>query len=128
MNICLLPETRRMALEAVNNAPDGSILEIRESNRTLSQNRFYWELLRTVELQLKPEGRKYNAEVWHEYFKARYLIPKMMELPNGKLKEVERTTTDLSKKEFSDYIEQVMAFASEHGAVWSNSMLQEFPI
>jgi hypothetical protein len=92
-------------------------LEIRESNRTKSQNRFYWELLGAIEMQLVNEGRRYRAEIWHEYFKARYLVPKMMELPNGKLKEVERTTTDLSKKEFSDYIEQVMAFASEHGVI-----------
>ena len=117
MNICLLPDTRKMAIDAINKAPDGSILEIRESNRTKSQNRFYWELLSAIEMQLVNEGRKYRAEIWHEYFKARYLVPKMMELPNGKLKEVERTTTDLSKKEFSDYIEQVMAFASEHGVI-----------
>ncbi len=117
MNICLLPDTRKMAIDAINNAPDGSILEIRESNRTKSQNRFYWELLSAIEMQLVNEGRRYRAEIWHEYFKARYLVPKMMELPNGKLKEVERTTTDLSKKEFSDYIEQVMAFASEHGVI-----------
>ena len=117
MNICILPDTRKMAIDAINNAPDGSILEIRESNRTKSQNRFYWELLSAIEMQLVNEGRKYRAEIWHEYFKARYLVPKMMELPNGKLKEVERTTTDLSKKEFSDYIEQVMAFASEHGVI-----------
>lgn len=128
MQIKIIEGTRAMALEAVRNAPEGSYLEIRECNRTMSQNRFYWSILRSCEMQLVPENRRYRAEIWHEYFKARFLTTKMMELPNGKLKEVERTTTDLTKREFADYIEQVMAFASEHGMVWSPEMLENFPL
>lgn len=122
------PYTRELAFEALRNAPDGFVMEIRHSDRTTQQNRFYWALLRDISEQLRPQSKIYDADTWHEYFKTKYLIPKMFKLPNGKLKEVERTTTELTKVEFTDYVEQVLAFATEHGLVWSEEMVKEFNI
>lgn len=118
--------TRELAFEALRNVPNGFVMEIRHGDRTSQQNRFYWALLRDISEQLRPQKVMYDADTWHEYFKTKYLIPKMFKLPNGKYKEVERTTTELTKVEFAEYIEQVLAFATEHGLVWSEEMIREF--
>lgn len=126
--IKITPYTREVAFEALRNAPDGFVLEIRQEDRTLAQNRFYWAMLRDIEEQIMPENCKYTADTWHEYFKTRYLPTRMLELPNGMVKEIERTTTELTKKEFGDYVEQVLAFSTEHGLVWSDEMVKEYQI
>jgi hypothetical protein len=48
--------------------------------------------------------------VWHKYFKQRFLPYGVVELPYAHLAESEPTTTELTKQEFSDFVEQVMQF------------------
>lgn len=46
----------------------------------------------------------------------------MIELPNGGLKEIETSTTDLSTESFSDYVEQILEYALEKGLIWTDEM------
>jgi len=46
----------------------------------------------------------------------------MTELPGGQIIESEPTTTGLTKQEFSDYVEQVLAWATEHGLTQTDEM------
>lgn len=112
--------TRELAFEALRNAPNGFVMEIRHEDRTSQQNRFYWALLRDISEQLRPQKVIYDADVWHEHMKTKFLIPKLMKLPNGKYKEIDRTTTELTKQEFSDFVEQVLAYATQHGLILSD--------
>ncbi len=57
-----------------------------------------------------------------DYFKTRYLPGRMLELPNGQVMEAEPTTTGLTKAQFSDYVEQVLAWAINHGLTQTDEM------
>lgn len=122
----ITPNNRLNIIEAIRTAPDYQIVEIRPEDRTAAQNRFYWATLRQISESIAPQGRTYNADVWHEYCKTRWLSTMMIELPNGEIKEVERTTTNLTKHEFSDYITQVLAWCGEMGMLWSDDMVHNF--
>jgi hypothetical protein len=46
----------------------------------------------------------------------------MIELPNGQLKEVEASTTELNTESFTNYVEQILAYALEKGLIWTDEM------
>ena len=118
----ITPNNRLDIIEAIRQAPNWQIVELRAEDRTAAQNRFYWSTLNQIADCLRPTGRKYSADTWHEYLKTMFLNTMMIELPNGDLKEVERTTTNLSKQEFSDYVANVLAWANDNGVRWSDEM------
>jgi len=83
-----------------------------DKNRTSSQNRYLWGCVYTT----LAENRD-SKEYWHNYWKCRLLIPKMigrdanMEklINNGKINYIGNllSTVNLSIKEMSDYIEKI---------------------
>jgi len=73
------------------------------------------------DLKKKGKGRPV-----HIYAPTIHLAEILKNFEQEKYKEVERTTTELTKIEFTEYIEQVLAFATEHGLVWSEEMMREF--
>ncbi len=97
----ITPSNRNDILEVIRQAPNWQIVELRTEDRTAAQNRFYWATLHQISDCLRPTGKKYDADTWHEYLKTMFLHTMMIELPNGDLKEVERTTTNLTKQEFA---------------------------
>lgn len=121
MRIILTTESDRIkALEAVKGAELGLMVTIIKPPRTAAQNRFYWALLTACSEQLV--GGRFSQEIWHQWAKSRFLGSEMIELPNGGLKEVETSTTDLSTESFSDYVEQILAYALEKGLIWTDEM------
>ena len=52
--------------------------------------------------------------VWHKYFKERFLPGSIIELPYGHIVEAEPSTAELTKEQFSEYIEKVMQFYHLH--------------
>jgi hypothetical protein len=119
----LLTETNRLdIMELIRQTPNNWILEIRSPDRTAAQNRFYWATLRQISEWVKPERKKYDPNVWHSYMKELFLRNELIELPNGELIEAEKTTTNLSKHDFSDYVTNVLAWANENGVIWSDEM------
>ena len=79
-----------------------------KSKRSLDQNRLYWALLHQVEDQAWVEGRQYSSKVWHECAKRRFLG--LVDLPGGGHMAI--STATLSTKEFSEYVEEVSAWAT----------------
>jgi hypothetical protein len=122
----ITPNNRLDVIEAIRQAPDWLIVELRPEDRTAAQNRFYWATLNQISDCLRPTGRTYSADTWHEYLKTMFLHTMMIELPNGDLKEVERTTTNLNKQEFADYITQVLSWANDNGVYWNDSMYDAY--
>ncbi|MCA0188852.1 MAG: recombination protein NinB [Proteobacteria bacterium] len=110
---------RQRALQAVRDAPAGYVVTIQEPARNSLQNAFYWALLADISDQLEPDGKHFGPQTWHEHFKGAYLEPDLVELPNGKYKFVEPTTTKLGRRAFSNYVEQIMVWAVEAGVVFS---------
>jgi hypothetical protein len=113
---------RQRAIEAVKNARQGWVVRIEPPNRTSAQNSFYWATLAAISEQIRPKGQTHDQDVWHHYFKARFLPGRMIELPNGQVIESEPTTTGLTKAQFSDYVEQVLAWATNHGLQMTDEM------
>jgi len=113
---------RKRALQAVSAAKPGWVVSIQPPNRTSAQNSFYWVTLTAISEQIRPQGKEHSPDIWHAYFKARYLPGRMLELPNGRVVEQEPTTTGLTKEQFSDYVEKVFAWATSHGLVMTDEM------
>lgn len=86
-------------------------------SRSIQQNSFYWGfILRDISQQAVIEGRRYVADAWHEHFKRTFLGYqfKRVVIAGRKRKAVVkelRSTTRLSVKNMSTFLEQVIAFA-----------------
>lgn len=87
------------------------VLSITPEKRSKPQNRRYWGqgVLAQIAQQAAPNGKLYSAEVWHEQFKRQFIG--VEELPNGEV--IGKSSTGLSKAEFSDFCTQVEAFAAQ---------------
>ena len=85
-------------------------LLIRRRKRTKAQNRRYWGggVLAQIAHQAVVNGRKFDAEVWHEQFKRAFIG--VIELPNGDV--IGKSSTDLSTKEFCEFCDRVEAYAA----------------
>jgi len=134
--IRLIGNTQRdTAIAMLNNLPLGQGIEVvvREtpSAKSLSQNNLLWGILTEISEQVFVDGRQFNAECWHEFFKREYLpdgsesdieqlvkdalrYRKWSTIPNGD-RTLIGSTTDLTKRGFSNYIEQIYSFAAQKG-------------
>jgi len=119
------PTARQRALMAVQHAAEGKVVEIKDATRSLDQNARYWSkgVLYQISQQAKIHGRRFDSEVWHEYFKKMFLG--VVELPDGSV--VGKSSTKLTVKEFSDFCTQVEAFAvQELGVRFFDERVQEY--
>lgn len=85
-------------------------VEVKEfkAKRSLEQNKFYWRLLNEISEKAWVGGRQFSTNSWHELFKRTFIG--MEELPRGGTVGI--STTTLSVAEFSDYLNQVEAYAA----------------
>lgn len=121
------------AITTLRNAPidpDSPIqVVIREEvkARKPTQNQLMWAgPMRDIAEQAWIDGRQYSAEIWHEHFKREFLPeeydPALCKEGYEKWQtgiKGERlmigSTTDLTVKGFSEYLEQVHAFGADLG-------------
>jgi len=78
-------------------------IELEVSTRSLSQNNLYWFYLEIIE---RETGN--NKDDLHEYFKRKHLPPKFIKVLGKEIK-IARSTTDLKKHEFGEYMEKICA-------------------
>ena len=78
-----------------------------KSKRSLEQNKFYWQVLRTIEETAWIHGQKFSSEAWHEHFKRLFIG--CIDLPNGQVAAM--SSTALGVEEFGKYIEKVQSYA-----------------
>lgn len=103
-------QARQNACQAVMQAPDGYFVVLQPKTRTLEQNARYWGrgILAQIAEKAVIGGRRFSAEAWHEQFKRQFIG--IDELPNGQV--IGRSSTKLSVKEFSEFVDKVEAFAA----------------
>ncbi len=116
----LSQHNRNLAREIVDNAPDGHILEVRPPKRSLDSNRYYWAVLGDISEQVVP-GKAYEPSIWHEYLRALFLPERMVELPDGSLKMLEPSTSELNQSSFSEYVEKVVMWALQNDVKFSDN-------
>lgn len=102
-------QARQNAAQAVMQAPDGWFVTLKPKTRTLEQNARYWGrgVLAQIAEKATVGDRRFSAEVWHEQFKRQFIG--IEELPNGQV--VGKSSAKLGVKAFSEFVDQVEAFA-----------------
>ncbi len=97
---------------AVAGQPVVVVLETIEGIRSTEQNKLYWSLLRDIAESAVVDGKRFASDVWHEYFKARFIGTEDINLPDGRQITRPISTTTLTKAQFSELVEKVTAYAS----------------
>jgi len=78
-------------------------VELPKKKRTISQNNFYFFYLGIIEQETGQDSNDL-----HEYFKRAHLPPKFITVMGKEIK-IPRSTTELSKLEFGEYLEKICA-------------------
>jgi hypothetical protein len=97
--------------------PSGTRVEFKEAKRTSDQNARFWAMLTDVATQLAWHGQKLSTDDWKLIF-LDALKRELRMVPNitgNGFVNLGRSSSDLTKAEFSDLIEIIMAFGAEHG-------------
>lgn len=89
-----------------------------EDERSLRQLRFYWgPCLKDISEQAVISGQRYSKDAWHELFKRQFIKRKVTKATvAGRRRKVVSvkigSTTELTVRQMSKYLEQVQAFAA----------------
>ena len=85
--------------------------------RSLSANRYYRVILQQIARQAWIDGRQFDPDIWHEFFKRKFLG--VDDLPGGGTMAV--STTGQNVQEFAAYIHEVEAYgATELGVIFDD--------
>lgn len=112
---------RQMAIQAIKNAPDGWIVEVKERTRSIDQNSLLWALLTDVSRQVEWYGRKLAPEDWKHVFSS--ALRKQDVVPNiegNGFVVLGQSTSKMGKREFSDLVELIYSFGAERNVIWTN--------
>jgi hypothetical protein len=90
------------------------IVTAEERQRNAQQNRFYWgAVLKQISEQGWVDGRQFDKDTWHEYFARKFGVLDELILPDGEIITRRKSTTQMSVGEFSEYLNQIQAYAGE---------------
>lgn len=117
------PVARARAHRLIEVAPDGAVLNIREAKRTSDQNAKLWAMLSDI-ARAKPQGRVLTTEAWKALFMnaAGFQCTFEPSLDGKGVVPLGFKSSRLNKAEFSDLIEAIYAYGSEHGVQWSEPL------
>ncbi len=110
---------RKRASQAVLDAPAGHVVRIDEPTRSLEQNAMLWSLLAAISDRVIWHGRRLDTESWKHIFTSS--LRKMDVVPNLEgtgFVALGQSTSKMSKREFSDLCELIIAFGAEHGVTF----------
>jgi hypothetical protein len=109
---------RAVARQAIDRAPPGYIADIRESSRTLEQNRALYGLLNQIQRQ-RPihNGVRMDAELWKATFlQALGVEMKMLPTLDGDgFFPVGHRSSQLTKSQFTALLELMLAWTAREG-------------
>lgn len=114
---------RTKAFAWIRKAPLGWMLMLREDTRTEAQNRLMWPLLTDISRQATHAGMKFTPEDWKDLLMAQ-LRREMRLVPNldgDGFVNLNKRTSSLSKKEFSDLIELIYKLGAEKGVQFNDA-------
>lgn len=100
----------------------GTRVEFKEAKRTTDQNSRFWAMLTEVSQQVSWHGQRLTPDDWKLVF-LDALKREMRIVPNidgNGFVNLGQSSSDLSKGEFSDLIEIIIAFGAQHGVVFSH--------
>lgn len=126
ITLCSKSERER-ATKWVAQAPTGTRVIFKESKRTTDQNSKLWASLTDIATQLDWHGEKLTPDDWKILF-LDALNREMRPVPRigapGYV-NLGRSSSNLTKAEFSNLLELIIAFGTEHGVVFHDQALTE---
>lgn len=111
---------RRRAMEAVANAPEGSVITVGEPTRNLEQNARLWAVLGEIASQVDWYGKKLTPADWKNVFTAS--LKKLEVVPNldgSGFVALGQSSSRMSTREFSELLELAQAFGALKGVVFN---------
>lgn len=109
-------DVRRICWEAIKSAPDGWIVTVTEPTRTKDQNAMLWPLLTDLSKQVDWYGKKLTPDNWKDLMTAS--LRKLDVVPNldgTGFVALGQSTSNMTKSQFSELIELILAFGAERG-------------
>lgn len=102
-------------IEPFGNAELEITIQKKKITRSSQQNRYYWSVVVSmIQQRFKELGHEgITRELTHEYLKGRYLFKEVINEATGEVLKLPLSTTELSKEEFGEYLDQVIKFAAE---------------
>lgn len=105
---------RKRAHQYIEQAPDMTRVEFSEKKTSGTQNDRMWLILEKVS-NLEWHGQRYNEAEWKDYFMHAYRGEKWMPFEEGGMIPIGRSTSKLSKAEFSELMTLMEAFCARQG-------------
>ena len=118
--ILINDSVRQRAKQAIDDAPVGYSCVIKEATRSLEQNALLWALLSDVSKQVDWYGQKLTPEEWKDVFSASLKKQKVVPGLDGGFVVCGQSTSKMSKSEFSEMCELIMAFGAQQGVKFSS--------
>lgn len=110
------PEARRRAAEDCMTADEGWIVKVSPPTRNLEQNALLWKLLGELSAKVPWHGIKLSAEEYKDLLSAGLVKSRVVPNIDGSgFVILGQRTSKMTKGEFSQLLELVMAFGAEHG-------------
>lgn len=106
---------RQRAVQAVQSAPDGYVVEVKEPTRNLEQNALLWSLLNQISKQVVWYGQKLSSEEWKDVLSASLKQQKVVPGLDGGFVVCGQSTSKMSKAVFSELLELTFAFGAQQG-------------
>jgi len=109
------PLVRRQAAAAIQAAPQGYAVTVAPATRSTQQNALLWALLTEVSRRVEWDGRHLSPEDWKTLFSALLRQQDVVDGIDGGLVVLGLSTSKLTKREFGDLLDMILAFCSERG-------------
>lgn len=107
--------SRERAIEAIKQAQDGFVVEIKPQTRNLEQNAALWAKLTDISQQVDWYGNRLTEEEWKDVFSAALRKQKVVPGIDGGFVVCGQRTSKMTKSEFSEMLELITAFGIERG-------------
>lgn len=113
-------DIKAKAISWVNQAPWNTRLTFQGPRRSLPQNDRFWAMLTDISQQVTHHGIKLTPDDWRLLFldALKREVRMVPNLDGNGFVSLGRSTSDLSKQEFSDLMEVMSAWGASHGVIF----------
>jgi hypothetical protein len=113
-------QARNMAIEAIENAPDGFYVEIRPSTRTLEQNALFHAICGSIAKTKPFAGKMRSPDVWKMLLVSGHAMAtkqgvEMMPGLEGEFVNLRESTARMSVARLNSLVEYAQAWCVENG-------------
>lgn len=99
-------------------------IRLGRERRTLEQNALMWPLLTDLSQQVRWHGLTLKPDEWKDLATACFRGQRVVPGIEGGFVAIGTSTSAMSKKKFSEFIEYLFAFGAEQGVQWSHASMK----